>query len=74
MAMWVRLGLAEAKVNPSSFGIGLPYFWHVQTPFGPLKSGIPMEVDIPAPVIMTVFLEDLNCSKHQELELGRDHT
>ena len=74
MAMWVRLGLADAKVKPSSFGIGLPCFWHVQTPFGPLKSGIPMEVDIPAPVIMTVFFEDLNCIKHKGSELGRAHT
>ena len=37
--MWVKVGLASS--NFKSVSISFPCFSSVQTPFGPLKSGIP---------------------------------
>mmetsp|Transcript_984 Transcript_984/g.4173 ORF Transcript_984/g.4173 Transcript_984/m.4173 type:complete len:543 (+) Transcript_984:515-2143(+) len=52
-AMCVRLGTAVSSVHFAS-GMGAPRFCAVHTPFGPRKSGIPMEVLMPAPVWTTM--------------------
>ena len=51
--MCVRLGTAVPSVHVAS-GMGAPRFCAVHTPLGPRKSGIPMEVLMPAPVWTTM--------------------
>ena len=54
-AMCVRDGLASSNVV-SIWGAN-PFSSKVQTPFGPLKSGIPAAVLTPAPVWITMYFD-----------------
>ena len=63
-ARCVLLGTAEEK-SISKFGL-TPSFSSVHTPVGPRKSGMPVDVEIPAPVWTTMCLDrkikSTNCS------------
>jgi hypothetical protein len=48
MAMWVKLGRATSK-GVSGAAIGCLRFFSVQMPDGPRKSGMPTDVEMPAP-------------------------
>ena len=48
-AMCVGVGLARSNLHLAG-GMGSPLFCRVHTPLGPRKSGIPADVEIPAPV------------------------
>lgn len=67
--MWVRLGWAYRKLV-LAWGKGLPARCAVQTPFGPLKSGMPHAVEMPAPVNATTPLAALTCSSEGAREAG----